>query len=155
MKQTYGASNSATKCQFSPSGKFKPVRTPGIVYHQSCGHNGLLSVIFSWTALWLGWNLLAPKSLQFDPPMAFVFWLFISNMIQILLMPLIMIGQNLQGRHAELRAENDYNVNLRAEQEIETILKHLNCMDALLAAIMAHLDIKLNPIHIDQEKNDE
>jgi hypothetical protein len=31
----------------------------------------------------VGWNLLAPQKLQFDPPMAFVFWLFISNLIQI------------------------------------------------------------------------
>jgi hypothetical protein len=40
-----------------------------------------------------GWNLLAPKDLQFDPAPAFVFWLFISNVIQLLLMPLIMVGQ--------------------------------------------------------------
>src|SRR5690349_4991135 len=43
--------------------------------------------ILGWTACWLGWNLLAPAAWQFDPPMAFVFWLFISNVIQILLMP--------------------------------------------------------------------
>jgi len=27
----------------------------------------------------LGWNLLAPPALRFDPPMAFAFWLFLSN----------------------------------------------------------------------------
>jgi uncharacterized membrane protein len=36
-------------------------------------------------------------------------------MIQLFLMPLIMIGQNLQGRHAEQRAESDIEVNVRAE----------------------------------------
>jgi len=68
------------------------------------GTIGFFLIIFIWTVLWLGWNLLAPKELQFDPPMGFVFWLFISNLIQLLLMPLIMVGQNIQGRHADARA---------------------------------------------------
>ncbi len=46
------------------------------------GTMGFFLAIFSWTISWLGWNLLAPRRLQFDPPMAFVFWLFISNVIQ-------------------------------------------------------------------------
>jgi hypothetical protein len=43
-------------------------------------------LILIWTIFWLGWNLLAPPNMQFDPPMGFVFWLFISNLIQIMLM---------------------------------------------------------------------
>jgi uncharacterized membrane protein len=61
------------------------------------GSIGFFLIILLWTMLWLGWNIFAPRTLQFDPPMGFVFWLFISNLIQILLMPLIMVGQNLQG----------------------------------------------------------
>ena len=71
------------------------------------GSMGFFLGIFGWTVCWLGWNVLAPPAWQFDPPMAFVFWLFISNVIQILLMPLIMVGQNLMGRHGEVRAEHD------------------------------------------------
>src|SRR3984885_13926278 len=81
------------------------------------GTIGFFLIIFTWTVLWLGWNLLAPKQLQFDPPMGFVLWLFISNLIQILLMPLIMVGQNIQGRYAETRAESDLEVNIEAEKE--------------------------------------
>src|SRR5271154_5899141 len=81
------------------------------------GTMGFFLAILVWTALWLGWNFLAPVNLRFDPPMGFVFWLFISNMIQILLMPLIMVGQNIQGRHAETRAEHDLEVNIKAEKE--------------------------------------
>jgi len=36
-----------------------------------------------------------------------------------------MVGQNLQGRHSELRAEADFDVNKQAEKEIEAILLHL------------------------------
>src|ERR1700730_19223622 len=64
------------------------------------GTMGFFLIVVFWTVIWLAWNLLAPPRLQFDPPTAFVFWLFISNLIQLLLMPLIMIGQNIQGRHS-------------------------------------------------------
>ena len=100
---------------------------------------GFFFVIFIWTAVWLTWNFLAPKRLQFDPPMAFVFWLFISNMIQILLMPLIMVGQNIQGAHAELRAESDLEINVKAEKEIETILEHLEYQNDLLISLVKKL----------------
>ena len=68
------------------------------------GSMNFFFLIFIWTITWLGWNTLAPTSLRFDPFPAFVLWLFISNMIQIFLMPLIMIGQNLQSKHSEMRA---------------------------------------------------
>jgi uncharacterized membrane protein len=109
---------------------------------QRIGTLGFFIIILTWTVLWLGWNLLAPPELRFDPPTGFVFWLFISNMIQILLMPLIMIGQNLQGRHAELRAESDYEVNVRAEEEIERIIQRLDEQKALLEEIRQKLDNK-------------
>ncbi|HEY2446097.1 MAG TPA: DUF1003 domain-containing protein [Rhizomicrobium sp.] len=102
--------------------------------------------IFVWTALWLGWNFLAPARLQFDPPMGFVFWLFISNLIQILLMPLIMIGQNIQGRHAEARAEHDLEVNVKAEEEIEVVLRHLERQNDLLIAMLEKQGIKLEEV---------
>jgi uncharacterized membrane protein len=108
---------------------------------------GFFLIILGWTVLWLGWNLLAPASLEFDPPMAFVFWLFISNVIQILLMPLIMVGQNIQARHAELRAEHDLEVNEKSEQEIEVILHHLEYQNSLLIAMVAKLgiDVSVHP----------
>ena len=108
------------------------------------GTMGFFLVILTWTLLWLGWNLLAPKEYQFDPPMGFVFWLFISNLIQILLMPLIMVGQNLQGRHAELRAEYDLQVNVKAEQEIEVILHHLEYQNGILIRMLEKMGIHLD-----------
>ncbi len=106
------------------------------------GTMGFFLIILTWTTLWLGWNFLAPKSLRFDPPMGFVFWLFISNVIQILLMPLIMVGQNVQGAHAEARAEHDLEVNVKAEEEIEVILQHLEYQNDILIALMRKIDVK-------------
>lgn len=85
---------------------------------QKIGTMGFFALIFFWTLAWLLWNTLAKPSMRFDPSPTFQIWLFISNLIQIMLMPLIMIGQNLQGKHAETRAENDYNINKKAELEV-------------------------------------
>jgi uncharacterized membrane protein len=104
------------------------------------GSMGFFIIIFAWTVLWLGWNILAPRELRFDPVPAFVLWLFISNMIQIFLMPLIMIGQNLQGRHAEKRAESDYEVNVKSEREIEAILMHLEHQNDLIIKILKNTE---------------
>ncbi len=103
------------------------------------GSMGFFLIIFCWTALWLSWNALAPDPMKFDPYPAFVLWLFISNMIQIFLMPLIMIGQNLQSKHSELRAEADYLINKIAETEIETILMHLENQNELIIQILEHI----------------
>ena len=104
------------------------------------GSMGFFMVVFTWTAVWLGWNTLAPLHLRFDPFPAFVLWLIISNMLQIFLMPLIMVGQNLQSRHSEIRAEEDYLINKKAELEIETILKHLENQDKLILQILARME---------------
>lgn len=104
------------------------------------GSMNFFFLIFIWTITWLGWNTLAPTSLRFDPFPAFVLWLFISNMIQIFLMPLIMIGQNLQSKHSEMRAEEDFIVNKKAEYEVETILKHLENQNDMILQILNKIE---------------
>ena len=104
------------------------------------GTMGFCLLLLVWTVVWLGWNTVAPNALRFDPYPAFVLWLFLSNMIQICLMPLIMLGQILQGRHAEARAQSDFEVNKKAEREIETILRHLEHQSDLILKILHHLE---------------
>jgi len=78
--------------------------------------------------------------------MGFVLWLFISNLIQIMLMPLIMLGQNIQGQHAEARAEYDLEVNVKAEKEVETILYHLELQNKMLTALVEKQGLTLEEI---------
>jgi uncharacterized membrane protein len=99
------------------------------------GSMGFFVIIFIWTVSWLSWNILAPRAVRFDPYPGFVLWLFISNMIQLFLMPLILIGQNLQSKESDQRAKNDYKINLKAEAEIQAIR-------ASLKAILKHLEEK-------------
>jgi len=99
------------------------------------GSMGFFVIIFVWTVSWLSWNILAPRAVRFDPYPGFVLWLFISNMIQLFLMPLILIGQNLQSKESDQRAKNDYKINLKAEAEIQAIR-------ASLKSILKHLEEK-------------
>jgi uncharacterized membrane protein len=103
---------------------------------QNVGSVGFFALILLWTLGWLVWNVCAPAQFRFDPFPAFVLWLFISNMIQLILMPLIMIGQNLESRHSEARAEADFEVNTKSEQEIELILAHLEYQEDLIEKLL-------------------
>ena len=85
-----------------------------------------------WTLSWLFWNLYGPVALRFDPAPAFVIWLFASNVIQLILLPLIMVGQNIEGKFAERRAQEDFEINQKAEHEIEIIIAHLENQNELL-----------------------
>jgi uncharacterized membrane protein len=133
--------------------KFKPFRNVNIQHKsklskidkvaiwitENVGSMGFFIMIFCWTFGWMIWNTLAPESLRFDPYPAFVLWLFISNMIQIFLMPLIMIGQNIQSKHSEILAEEDFAINKKAEVEIETILMHLENQNELIIQILKQI----------------
>jgi uncharacterized membrane protein len=108
------------------------------------GSMGFFVVIFLWTVIWLSWNILAPKAIRFDPYPGFVLWLFVSNLIQLFLMPLILIGQNLQAKESDQRAKNDYRINCKAEEEIQEI-------KADLKSILKHLDVSKD-VHISPSK---
>jgi uncharacterized membrane protein len=110
------------------------------------GTFGFFLIIFMWTLIWLAWNTILPASWRFDPAMGFVLYLFLCNVIQILLMPLIMVGQNLQGMHSEARAEHDLEVNVKAEQEIEVILQHLEHQNEILMAMVAKLGVDVHEV---------
>ncbi|MDX2191308.1 MAG: DUF1003 domain-containing protein [Bacteroidota bacterium] len=120
--------------------KISPINKLALWITTNVGSMGFFFIIFCWTASWLSWNTLAPEQFRFDPFPAFVLWLFISNMIQIFLMPLIMVGQNIQSKHSELRAEQDFAINKKAEIEIETILKHLENQNELIIKILSKLE---------------
>ena len=134
MAKTNGHGGKSTVMEAEPPKvRVTPLSRLALWITRRVGSMGFFLLIFSWTAFWLLWNMFAPKSVRFDPYPGFVLWLFISNMIQLFLMPLIMIGQNLQGRGAEERAKGDYKVNLKSESEIQEIKRQL-------AEILGRLD---------------
>lgn len=67
-----------------------------------------------------------------------------SGYLQLILLPLILVGQNLQSRHSELRAQHDYETNVRAEKEIESILLHLEKQDQIMLSILRKIEAMEN-----------
>jgi uncharacterized membrane protein len=104
------------------------------------GTLGFFFILSIWTIGWLLWNLYGPSNMRFDPAPAFVIWLIASNIIQLVLLPLIMVGQNLEGKFAEHRAQADFEINKKAEHEIEVILAHLENQNELLLELVRKVE---------------
>lgn len=142
------------------SASFSVLDRVALFITERVGTFGFFLVIITWTTIWLGWNLIAPIGARFDPAPAFVLWLVISNGIQLMLMPLVMIGQNLQGRHSELRAESDFEVNIKAEHELEAVLLSLEHQsnqlvrhEALLKDVLERLNVNVSAVSKADESN--
>jgi len=76
---------------------------------------------------WMLWQTFIDKH-PFDP-YPFAFLLFLGNIVQLLMLPLIMVGQKVQSRHAEIRADEEYETTQTSYRDIEQILLHLNAQD--------------------------
>jgi uncharacterized membrane protein len=125
-----------TKLEMTPLERF------AVYITHKVGSMGFFFILTVWSIGWLVWNLYAPIDLRFDPAPAFVIWLFMSNVLQMLLLPLIMVGQNLEGRHSELRSEADFEINKKSEKEIETIIAHLENQNDMLVYLIKKLENK-------------
>ncbi len=94
------------------------------------GAVGTMYAVYFFAVFMAGWML---WQTQFDQkpfdPYPFAFLLFLGNIVQLLLMPLIMVGQNLQGRHSEIRAEEEFKTTRSSYKDIEQILLHLDNQD--------------------------
>jgi uncharacterized membrane protein len=94
-----------------------------------------------WMFSWIGWQTTGKLNLIKDP-YPFAFLLFLGNIVQLLLMPLIMVGQNVQSAHADARAEADFQVNQKAEAEIEKLLEGLRQIDQRTLDIVQRLEAR-------------
>jgi uncharacterized membrane protein len=95
------------------------------------------SVIF---AIWVVVNTLwLLSAYQFDPYPFILFNLFMSAEAAYS-SPLILMSQNRQAERDRVQAENDYQTNVAAKEEIETVLRELGRieiekLDKILAAL--------------------
>ncbi|MGO9061549.1 MAG: DUF1003 domain-containing protein [Candidatus Binataceae bacterium] len=54
--------------------------------------------------------------------------------------PIIMMSQNRQAAKDRVAAENDYMINLKAEDEVKSIMNHLEQQDEMMIDILRHLE---------------
>jgi uncharacterized membrane protein len=54
--------------------------------------------------------------------------------------PIIMMSQNRQAAKDRLAAENDYTINVKAEEEVKAIMYHLEQQDDMMIDLLHHLE---------------
>ena len=73
-----------------------------------------------------------------------VVWLS-SSFLQLVLLPIIIVGQNIQATAADKRAEDTYKDAEAVLKEAEEIQKHLLAQDEEISAIVARLEALTGP----------
>lgn len=67
------------------------------------------------------------------PPLVALLVVWASQtFIQLVMLPILSVGQNVLGRHAELMAEEEFNTTMGTYHKIEGIMQHLSAQDAEL-----------------------
>lgn len=95
---------------------------------------GTMYTVYVLIAVILGWMLIESSqgNAAFDP-YPFAFLLFLGNIVQLLLMPLILVGQDIQSRHHEALAEEEYLTVNKTFHDLDAVLAHLDHQDRELA----------------------
>mgnify|MGYP000872334941 CR=1 FL=1 len=78
-------------------------------------------------AVWAVWNIKSPAEMRFDDSQ-FNMWQYISSAFQIITMPLLLLVQQLQLKHAEARSEFSYLAAQRSMKENAEMLEKLNTL---------------------------
>jgi CRP/FNR family cyclic AMP-dependent transcriptional regulator len=87
-------------------------------------------------AAWIGWNSLAPTKLRFDD-YPYGFLTMCVSLEAIFLSVFVLLSQNRQAAKDRVRADIEYDVNLRAELEVAHLHEKL---DKLNSDVLARLD---------------
>lgn len=58
-----------------------------------------------------------------------------QTFIQLVLLPIIMVGQNVLGRKSELQADEAYATTMKTYADIEVVMKHLDNQDEKIFAL--------------------
>jgi uncharacterized membrane protein len=74
--------------------------------------------------IWIGWNVLAPRSVRFDP-YAFIFLTLMLSLQASYAAPLILLAQNRQEDRDRVVGEQDRQANARAHADMEFLAREV------------------------------
>nr|WP_218851716.1 DUF1003 domain-containing protein [Nocardioides panaciterrulae] len=78
----------------------------------------------AFVAIWLGWNLLAPRDLRFDD-YPFIFLTLMLSLQASYAAPLILLAQNRQEARDRVIAESDRQADARAHADMEFLAREV------------------------------
>jgi len=129
-----------------------PVVNVNIRHDQSLSHGervadrfaevmGSWSFIIVQSVLLMGWIVLnAVAYFRHWDPYPFILLNLALSFQSAYAAPIIMMSQNRQADKDRLMAEHDYEINLKAEQEVKSIMHHLEQQDELMIDILKRLE---------------
>jgi uncharacterized membrane protein len=92
-----------------------------------------------WFGVWISWNATGPLALRFDP-FPFGFLTLVVSLEAIVLSVLVLLSQNRQTEKDRIRADVEYDVNLKAELEISQLHEKTDEFSAEVLARLAHIE---------------
>ena len=69
-----------------------------------------------------------------------------QTFLQLVLLPVIMVGQNVLGRKSELQADESYATTMKSYTDIEAVLKHLDKQDEKILALEQLIKVQTDSI---------
>ncbi|HVC44198.1 MAG TPA: DUF1003 domain-containing protein [Candidatus Binataceae bacterium] len=109
--------------------------------------DGFANAVGSWTfivtqsiilAIWLALNVLA--WIRHWDPYPFILLNLVLSFQAAYAAPIIMMSQNRQAAKDRLMAEQDYQINMKAEEELKAIMHHLETQDEMMIDILSRLE---------------
>ena len=94
-------------------------------------------------AAWIAFNIylvLHPQHLKAWDPYPFILLNLVLSFQAAYTGPIVMMSQNRQGQKDRAVAANDFQCNVKAEEEIRILMEHLIHQDAIMLAILARLE---------------
>ncbi|MBR7837008.1 DUF1003 domain-containing protein [Actinospica durhamensis] len=101
---------------------------------------GTMSAFYAATFFQLGWIVLAELHVITFDPYPFPFLLFLSSLTQLLLMCVIMVGQQVIGRAADKRALQTYLDAEAVLHACERLQHHLKAQDLAIRHVVTHME---------------
>jgi uncharacterized membrane protein len=107
---------------------------------------GSWNFIISFIAILMLWIIINSIQIFFKmfDPFPFILLNLVLSCIAALQAPIIMMSQKRQETKDRIRAEHDYEVNLKAEILIEEVLKRLNKIEENQNVIMKHFNTQVH-----------
>jgi uncharacterized membrane protein len=91
---------------------------------------------------WIGWNLLVPSSLQFDPwDRGLVLLTLVLSLQAAYAAPLILLAQNRQEARDRTQVEFDRNLSLRSQADTEFLAREVASIRLGLADVVTNDDL--------------
>ncbi|MGE0386347.1 MAG: DUF1003 domain-containing protein [Gammaproteobacteria bacterium] len=109
--------------------------------------SGSLTFLFihlGFFALWLGWNLTLPEADRFDP-YPFGFLTLVVSLEAIILSVFVLLSQNRQVERDRVRNDIEYDVNLKAEMQIQHLHEKVDTTYAEFTRRLDRIEKRLDP----------